>query len=243
MSVDPGLFERIKKGDSEAREQVFNANTGLVWSCIRRYSGLMEKEDLFQLGAIGLLKAIDRFEPEYGTAFSTYAVPLILGEIRRYLRDNGAVKISRRLREISFAARRLSSKRKAETGKQPSMEELAGELEVDLDLLCQALEATQPVMYFEDAPHLSESAASVSLDIGSFDQESYAESLDVREAIDTLDTNMKAIIEGRFFRGQTQQEIAKKLHVSQAHVSRLEKKALLILRQILQGSTNDSIFE
>lgn len=235
MSIDPGLFERIRKGDPEAREQVFNANTGLVWSCIRRYSGLMEKEDLFQLGAIGLLKAIDRFDPKYGTAFSTYAVPLILGEIRRYLRDNGAVKISRRLREISFAAKRLSSRRKAETGKEPSMEELAAELEVDLDMLCQALEATQPVLYFEDAPHVSESAASISLDTGLFDQESYAESLDIREAIDKLDKNMKTVIEGRFFRGLTQQEIARELSVSQAHVSRLEKKALLFLRQILQG--------
>ena len=114
---------------------------------------------MFQLGAIGLLKAIDRFDPSYGVAFSTYAVPLILGEIRRYLRDNGAVKVSRRLREISLAARRLSSMRNAETGKELSVEELAQELGIDIDTLCQALDATQPVLYFDDLPHASESAA------------------------------------------------------------------------------------
>ncbi len=234
MSVDMGVFERAKKGDPEAREQAFEANTGLIWSCVRRYAGLLEKEDLFQIGAIGLIKAIDRFDPEYGTAFSTYAIPLILGEIRRYLRDNGAVKVSRRLREVSIAVRRLSSKKKAQTGKEPTMEELAQELEIDVDLLCQALEATQPVLYFEDVPHISQSAAGEPQSTGASGQHSFVESFDLRDAVSGLDEAMKSVIEGRFFHGKTQHEIAGELNLSQAHISRLEKRALLLLRQILQ---------
>ncbi|MGI6162412.1 MAG: sigma-70 family RNA polymerase sigma factor [Bacillota bacterium] len=237
MSIDAGMFERIKKGDTSARERFFDANTGLIWSCIRRYSGLLDKDDLFQLGAIGLLKAIDRFDPSYGVAFSTYAVPLILGEIRRYLRDNGAVKVSRRLREISLAARRLSSMRKAETGKELSVEELAQELGIDIDTLCQALDATQPVLYFDDLPHASESAAT---EVRTFDPETHSDSFDVKEAVSRLDDDMRAIIEGRFFQGKTQYEVSRELGISQAHVSRLEKRALILLRQTLQGKDDVS---
>ncbi|HHY16784.1 MAG TPA: sigma-70 family RNA polymerase sigma factor [Firmicutes bacterium] len=232
MFVDACLFKKIKKGDALARDQFFNANTGLIWSCVRKYSGLLEKDDLFQLGAIGLLKAIDRFDPAYGVAFSTYAVPLILGEIRRYLRDQGDVKVSRRLREISLTARRLSSRKQAETGKEPSIEELAGALGIDIDSLCQALDATQPVLYFDDLPPSSESAAT---EMQPYDLETQADSLDVKEAVSRLGDCLRPIIEGRFFQGKTQYEISRDLGVSQAQVSRLEKKALLLLRQILQG--------
>jgi RNA polymerase sporulation-specific sigma factor len=235
MTVDVDLFERAKKGDPEARERVFRANTGLVGACIRRYAGLIEKEDLFQIGAIGLLKAIDRFDPKYGAAFSTYAVPLILGEIRRYLRDDGAVKVSRRLRELSLAAKRLSSMKKAHTGKEPSMEELARELEVEVDLLCQALESTQQVLYLEDL------SATTHREAGSPQEtrapvrpQSFLDSVDLRDAVSGLDDTMRAIIEGRFFHGKTQHEIARELNLSQAHVSRLEKRALLLLRQALE---------
>ncbi len=242
--MDMDLFERARKGDPEARERVFKANTGLIGACIRRYAGLIDKEDLFQIGAIGLLKAIDRFDPKYGTAFSTYAVPLILGEIRRYLRDDGAVKVSRRLRELALAARRMSSAREADTGKAPSMEELARELGVEVDLLCRALEATRQVLYLEDQRAGGGAEASLTGVVGSARDAwpawytgggQFLESLDLRDAVSGLDSPLRDIIEGRFFQGKTQQEIAKELRLSQAQVSRLEKRALLLLRQALLG--------
>lgn len=234
MTVDVALFERAKKGDPEARERVFEANTGLVRACIRRYAGLLEQEDLFQIGAMGLLKAIDRFDPAYGTAFSTYAVPLILGEIRRYLRDQGALKVSRRLRELAMAAKRMSSLMKAQTGREPSMEELARALQVEVDLLCQALEATQQVVYLEDLLATPHKEVSARRDTGIPGREEFFQSIDLQDAVAGLDEPMRTIIESRFFHGKTQQEIARELKLSQAHVSRLEKRALLLLREALQ---------
>ena len=234
MTIDMDLFERARKGDPEAREQVFRSNTGLVGACIRRYAGLIEKEDLFQIGAIGLLKAIDRFDPKFGTAFSTYAVPLILGEIRRYLRDDGAVKVSRRLRELSLAARRLSSRKKAETGKEPSMEELARELEVEVDLLCQALEATQQLAYLEDTPVATQAeSAPVGVARAASGQQ-FLESVDLRDAVSGLDDTMRAIIEARFFQGKP----SMKSQASQTSPRLMFpgwKKSFTPLRQALQA--------
>ncbi len=232
MFVSLEVLKKAKEGNPKAKAQVFKANVGLIWSCVKRYIGLLEREDLFQIGSIGLIKAIDRFDADYGTVFSTYAVPLILGEIRRYLRDNGAIKVSRRLKEISLAARRFSAKMKVQTGKEPSVKELAERLEIDVDLLCRALEATQPMLYFEDLSY-TPNAVSNSLHIRSSSKQTFTESLDLKDAVSTLDETLKFIVIGRFFHGKTQREIANELNFSQAHISRLEKKALLILRQVL----------
>ena len=236
MSLD-STFRKIRAGDSSARDLFFQENTGLIWACIRRYSGLLEKDDLFQLGAIGLLKAIDRFDPQFGVMFSTYAVPLIMGEIRRYLRDDGTIKVSRRLKEVALTARRLSAKRKSETGKEPPLSEVAVELDVDLDFLCQSLDATQPVLYFHDLPGATNQTA-----LGTeFDLEIHSEHFALKQAIAALEGHMKAIIQGRFFQGKTQHEMSAELGISQAHVSRLEKRALALLRQDLYDENDGSV--
>lgn len=234
MCLESDLFGRVKKGDLAAKARLFQDNTGLIWACIKRYAGLLEKEDLFQLGAIGLLKAIDRFDPHLGTAFSTYAVPLILGEIRGYLRDDGPIKIARRLKEVSMAAKDLSLRKKQATGREPTVEEVARGLEVDVDLLCRAMEASQTVLYFEEFPHGFEEGAIFSKDASGSDVEALVDEIDIKDAIAKLNRVMQIIIFGRFFLGKTQQEIAGELRLSQAHVSRLEKKALLFLRRILR---------
>ncbi len=227
--LDHALFLRAQSGDSVARDEIFSANTGLVWACIRKYVGLMEKEDLFQLGSIGLLKAIDRFDPSYGVVFSTFAVPHILGEVRRHLRDNALVKVDRRLREISYQARKVRQEMTAKSGREPTASEIAEALEVPVDVLLEALEAASSVLYLEDVPGYGDRSA--------LDQDSPAdeESVDLRAAVDRLEPEMRKIVEGRFFLARTQSEIARDLGISQAHVSRLEKKALLCLREYYRG--------
>jgi len=232
MSLGKKIFEKIKKGDQRAREQFFNANTGLIWACVKRYSGLLDQEDLYQLGAIGLLKAVDRFDPSYGVSFSTYAVPLILGEIRRYLRDSSSIRVSRRLKEIALMAKKVSEKIKTLTGREPSVKEIAEEIGVEVDTLCEALDATSPVLYLEDLA-VQQDRTGLHAPMG--DEERSLEIFDLKEALSRLDENMRLIIEGRFYLGKTQHELSSELGISQAHVSRLEKKALFLLKRFLQG--------
>lgn len=229
MQLTPEIFAKIKAGDIETRDQVFQANMGLIWACVKKYSGLLEKEDLFQLGAMGMLKAIQRFDPSYGVSFSTYAVPLILGEIRRYLRDTNPVKVSRKLKELYFEARKYSDMKKKETGREPPVEEIALELGVEVDLLCMAIDACSPALYLEDltclVPPLSASASDKA-------HPSF-QSIELKDALERLKPELKAVVEARFFRGKTQMEIAAEMGISQAHVCRMEKRGLLELRSIL----------
>lgn len=232
QSLDLGLFQRVKQGDPEAREAIFQANTGLIWACVRKYTGLTEKDDLFQLGAIGLLKAVDRFDPSYGVLFSTFAVPHILGEIRRYLRDNTPLKVERRLKDIAHLARQVVDRKRSETGHDPTAAEVAQQLGVSTDVLVQALEATSPLAYLDEIPphegrpdRSRESAAEGDL----------PDSVEISDAIERLDGQLRAVVEGRFFRGKTQAEIGKELGISQAHVCRLERAALAKLRVYLSA--------
>ena len=232
QAVDPGLFARARQGDKEAREALFQANTGLIWACLRKYTGLLEKEDLYQLGAIGLLKALDRFDPSYGVMFSTYAVPLILGEIRRHLRDNTPIKVERRLKEIAYRAGRIIDERRARTGVEPTAMEVAGELGVSVDTLMEALEATSPPGYLEDLAPNGERGLRTE---GPGVKEDHIDSIELKDALTRLDRETRHIIEGRFFAGKTQAELACELGVSQAHVCRLEKAALRKLRVYLSA--------
>ncbi|MGI6663531.1 MAG: sigma-70 family RNA polymerase sigma factor [Bacillota bacterium] len=232
QAVDKGLFKRARQGDKEARELLFQANTGLIWACLRKYTGLLEKDDLYQLGAIGLLKALDRFDPSYGVMFSTYAVPLILGEIRRHLRDNTPVKVERRLKEIAYRAGRVIEERRAQTGVEPPAAEVAGELGVSVDTLMEAMEATSPPGYIEDLSHSGDRG----LRTGSAGfKEDHLDALELKDALGRLDSETRHIIEGRFFHGKTQAELARELRLSQAHVCRLEKAALRKLRVYLSA--------
>jgi RNA polymerase sporulation-specific sigma factor len=226
--LDQALFERARGGDRAAREEIFTANTGLIWAFAKKYGGLLEKEDLFQLGAIGLLKAIDRFDLSYGVVFSTFAVPHILGEIRRHLRDNALVKVDRRLRELAFLAARTRREAVAKTGEEPALSEIAEDLGVPVDVLCEAMEAVSSVLYLEDIPGYGEAPAAAVEHAARG-----AETLDLKQALEGLESDARTVVEGRFFLGKTQTEIARELGISQAHVSRLEKKALLSLRASL----------
>ncbi len=230
MPLDSSVFHRVRGGDQSAREEAFNANTGLVWAAVKRFTGLLEKEDLYQLGAIGLLKAIDRFDPSYGAQFSTFAFPHIMGEIRRFLRDNTPVKVERRLKEVAALAKRFRTAYRAKHGAEPSVEEVARALELDVDTVVAALDATQSITYLEDVPAYREEAASSTEDASHV----LAESMDLRNALDSLDPKERTILESRFFHEKTQSEISKEVGISQAHVSRLEKKALAVLKSYLQ---------
>lgn len=222
------LFARAREGDREARDAIFESNTGLIWACVRKYAGVLEKDDLFQMGSIGLIKAIDRFDPAYGVAFSTFAVPHILGEVRRHLRDNALVKVDRRLREIAFRASRIREKLAGESGAEPPLSEVAKALGVPADTVLEALEAASSVVYLEDIPlHGEERADSA--------RSREDDSIDLREALRRLEPDLRAVVEGRFFHGKTQSEVSRELGVSQAHVSRLEKKAILAMREYYRG--------
>ena len=227
--LDQLLFLRAQSGDKRARDEIFASNTGLIWACIRKYAGLLEKDDLFQLGSIGLLKAIDRFDPTYGVVFSTFAVPHILGEVRRYLRDNALVKVDRRLREIAFQAGKIRQQMTAKSGAEPPLTDIARALGVPPDTVLEAMEAASSVLYLEDIPGYVEKEASG-------DQSAAREdSVDLQEALERLGPDMQAIVRGRFLLGRTQSEISRELGISQAHVSRLEKKALMNLREYYRG--------
>jgi len=226
--LDDGILARARKGDRAARDEMFEANTGLVWACVRKYVGVLEKDDLFQMGSIGLLKAIDRFDPSYGVAFSTFAVPHILGEVRRHLRDNALVKVDRRLREIAFKADRIRQRLTTEQGLEPPLSEVARELDVPADTVLEAMEAAASVLYLEDIPAYGDSNPHSQ-------RPAEEESVDLKEAMERLDPEMRAIVEGRFFRGRTQTEVSHELGISQAHVSRLEKKAILAMREYYRG--------
>ncbi len=230
MPVDNSLYRMARRGVKDAREEAFQENTGLIWSCAKRFLGLLEKDDLYQLGSIGLIKAIDGFDPDYGVAFSTYAVPHILGEMRRYLRDNTPVKISRSYKELAMQSRRAAADIKAKTGQEATVDQLSQAMGVEPDRLLEALDATSPPVYFEDLPPWSkETAANVS---HSNDQST--QSLDIQEALSQLNPQERTVVQGRFFHGKTQVELAQELGVSQAQVSRMEKRALLYLRGFLE---------
>ncbi len=238
MPLDRALFDRVKNGDLSARDEAFNANTGLIWASVKRFTGLLEKDDLFQLGAMGLLKAIDRFDPSYGVEFSTFAFPHILGEVRRYLRDNTPLKVERRLKEIAFSARKASASMKARSGVDPPATEIASLLGVSVDLILSALDATRAPAYLEDLPSWDD----VRTTPAEREPDRIAESLDLRSAIEGLDPMERAVIEIRFFGGRSQSEAALRIGVSQAQVSRLEKRALLELGRSLGGRHGVSLF-
>ncbi len=234
-SIDPEIFARAQGGDEEARSRIFEQNTGLIWSCVRKYAGLLEKDDLFQMGSIGLLNAIDRFDPSYGVAFSTFAVPHILGEVRRHLRDNALVKVDRRLREIGFRAEKVRREMAAKSGSEPPVSAVAEALGLPVDAVLEALEAASSVVYLEDIPGYSEGRVQ-GRDEGGVGRETDEDFFDLREAIMRLEPEMRAIVNGRFFLGKTQTEVSLELGISQAHVSRLEKKALINMREYYRGT-------
>ena len=224
------LMNRIKQGDTDAREEFVQGNLRLVLSVIQRFASRGEyMDDLFQVGCIGLIKAIDNFDVSQNVQFSTYAVPMIIGEIRRYLRDNNSVRVSRSLRDTAYKALTAKERLTSEKGKEPTIEEIAKELEMKKEDVVYALDAIQePVSLFEPVYNDGEDALYVmdQLKDDKNSDGSWIEEIALKQAMTKLSDREKHILNMRFFEGKTQMKVADEIGISQAQVSRLEKTAL-----------------
>ncbi|MCI5579680.1 MAG: RNA polymerase sporulation sigma factor SigG [Oscillospiraceae bacterium] len=223
------LLKRVKEGNMDARDELISGNLRLVLSVIQRFMGRGERaDDLFQVGCIGLIKAIDNFDISQNVRFSTYAVPMIMGELRRYLRDNAPVRVSRSMRDLAYRAMQSREKLTAEKGCEPKVEDIAKDLGVPRQEVVVALEAvSEPISLYE--PVFSESGDTIYVldQLGDHnDDMNWLNELSLKEAIAELGKREKRILDLRFFRGKTQVEVAKEIGISQAQVSRLEKGAL-----------------
>ncbi len=223
------LLKRIKSGDMEARDELIRGNLRLVLSVIQRFMGRGERaDDLFQVGCIGLIKAIDNFDISQNVRFSTYAVPMITGELRRYLRDNAPVRVSRSMRDLAYRAMQSRERLTAEKGCDPKIEDIAKDIGVSRQEIVVALEAiSEPISLYE--PVFSESGDTIYVldQLGDHnDDMNWLNEISFKEAIAGLGKREKRILDLRFFRGKTQVEVAKEIGISQAQVSRLEKGAL-----------------
>ena len=231
MSRPEELIRRAQAGDQAAAEQLVNENTGLIWSVARRFLGRgTESEDLYQLGCLGFLKAVEGFDLDYGTQFSTYAVPKIAGEIRRFLRDDGAIKVSRSLKERSTAVRLMRSRLASALGREPTIGELAEQLGLTAEEIALAENATQEVESIHRACG-EEGFTLESILTDTESEERMLEKIALRQAISELPEREKSVIALRYFHGLTQDRVAKVLGVSQVQVSRIEKKAIGMLRE------------
>jgi len=231
------LFERMHAGDKSAREEFIQGNLRLVLSVIQRFNNRGEHiDDLFQVGCIGLIKAIDNFDINQNVKFSTYAVPMIIGEIRRYLRDNNAIRVSRSLRDIAYKALQVRDQLINKNSKEPTISEIAEALNMPREEVVFALDAIQdPISLFEPIYHDGGDAIYV-MDQVSDDKnhdENWLEGIALREAMRKLNDREKLILTLRFFEGRTQMEVAEEIGISQAQVSRLEKTALGHMRRYI----------
>lgn len=224
------LFEKIKNGDALARQEFIYGNLRLVLSVMQKFNNRGEcADDLFQIGCIGLIKALDNFDTSHGVKFSTYAVPMIIGEIRRYLRDNNALRVSRSLRDIAYKALAVKERLISETSKEPTNSDIAKELGVKTSEVDMALDAIMdPVSLNEPVYHDSTDAVFVMDQVKDEKNtdERWLDEISLSQAIDRLPEREKNIISMRFFHGKTQMEIADEIGISQAQVSRLEKNAI-----------------
>ena len=230
------LLEKIKNGDTEAREKFIQGNLRLVLSVVQRFSGRNESaDDLFQIGCIGLIKSIDNFDISLNVQFSTYAVPMIIGEIRRYLRDNNIVRVSRSVRDLAYKTIQVRERLTKETGKEPGIEEIAKELETTPEDIAFSLDAIQDPVSLQEHVY-NDGADSIYImdqvkDVKNTD-ELWAENITILEAMKKLSDKEKLIVNKRFFDGRTQMEVAEEIGISQAQVSRLEKSAIERIKRI-----------
>lgn len=227
------LLNIIRNGSEQerkiARDKMIKGNLRLVLSVIQRFSGRGENpDDLFQVGVIGLIKAIDHFDPDMDVRFSTYGVPMIIGEVRRYLRDNNSVRVSRSMRDIAYHAMQVKEKLTNEKNREPTIEEIAKELELPKGTVVLALEAiVEPVSLYEPLFSDGNDTVYVMDQIGDIsDDKDWLDEISMKDAIKNLNEREKKIIGLRFFKGKTQMEVASEIGISQAQVSRIEKSAL-----------------
>lgn len=233
------LFKRIKAGDTYARERYIKGNLRLVLSVIKRFSASSENaDDLFQIGCIGLMKAIDNFDTDLGVKFSTYAVPMILGEIRRYLRDNNSIRVSRSLRDTAYKAIYAKENYVKKYLKEPTIHEISEEIGIPKEEIVFAMDAIQSPISLYDPVYTEGGDTLYVMDQISDKknkEENWVESIALAESMKCLDEREKHIVELRFFEGRTQMEVAGEIGISQAQVSRLEKNALRTMRQYLKA--------
>lgn len=231
--MNPGLLERAREGDKAAKEQMIEENAGLIWSIVRRFYGRgAEPEDLYQLGCLGFLKAIDGFDMEFGTQFSTYAVPKIAGEIRRFLRDDGTIKVSRTIKEQAQAIRNTKTRLIGELGRDPAVSEVAEAMGLTVEEIAVIETAMLPADSLQ-RPTGQDGCSLEQLLPGEGIEEKIIEELSLRDAISKLEPRQRAVIDMRYFRGLTQDKTAKLLGVSQVQVSRIERKSLQLLKELL----------
>lgn len=231
------LIKKIKAGDEETKKEYIYGNLRLVLSVIQRFTGRGESpDDIFQVGCIGLIKAINNFDLSQNVKFSTYAVPMIIGEIRRHLRDYNPIRVSRSLRDTAYKALQSKERLTNSLSREPTIDEIAKDLELERGEVVMALDAIQdPVSLFEPVYHDGTDALFV-MDQVSDDKNtdnSWVESIALSEALKKLSEREKHIIDLRFFRGRTQTEVAEEIGISQAQVSRLEKSALKSMRKYM----------
>jgi len=231
------FLELVKKGDKDAREKLIYGNLRLVLSVIQRFNNRGEYvDDLFQVGCIGLMKAIDNFDLSQNVRFSTYAVPMIIGEIRRYLRDNNPIRVSRSLRDVAYKALQVRDALVSRNSKEPSISEIAEELKLPREEIVYALDAIQdPVSLFEPIYHDGGDPIYVMDQVSDEKNQdsTWLEGISIREAMEKLNEREKLILKLRFFEGKTQMEVAEEIGISQAQVSRLEKAALKHMRRFM----------
>lgn len=232
------LFVKIKQGDSKAREEFIQGNLRLVLSVIQRFCGRGENvDDLFQVGCVGLIKAIDNFDTTLNVQFSTYAVPMIIGEIRRYLRDNNMVRVSRSVRDLAYKVIQYREKAIKENQKEPTIDEIAKALEVQKEDVAFSLDAIQSPVSLQEPVYNDGSDSIYIMDQISDTkntEDGWADNLTISEAMKRLSEREKMIITKRFFDGRTQMEVAEEIGISQAQVSRLEKSAIERIRKLYQ---------
>ena len=231
------LIIKAHEGDKEARDKLVFENTGLIWSMVKRFTGRgYDVEDLFQIGCVGILKAIDKFDMSFDVKFSTYAVPMILGEIKRFIRDDGMVKVSRSLKENGWKIKTVEAELTAILGREPTIEEMAAKVELSREEIVMTMEANREVdsihrvVYENDGGevYLGDQIAD------ECNEDKLENHMVLKKLIEELNDKEKDIIGMRYFGEQTQTQVAEKLGISQVQVSRLEKKILLRLREKMQ---------
>ena len=230
------LIQKSHEGDKAAREQLVEENVGLIWCVVKRFYGRgLESEDLFQIGSIGLLKAIDKFDLSYDVKFSTYAVPMISGEIKRFLRDDGMIKVSRTLKELSYIIFQTREKLLDLLGREPTIEELAEKMQIDKEEIVEALEAGSEVESIYKPIHQKEGneiRLMDKLEEKEHREEKILDHMLLQQLLGTLEKEERTLIYMRYFQDKTQSQVGKELGISQVQVSRMEKKIMENLRKI-----------
>ncbi|MDA3128623.1 RNA polymerase sporulation sigma factor SigF [Aliibacillus thermotolerans] len=229
------LILQSHKGNREARDEIVKRNTRLVWSVVQRFMNRgYEADDLFQIGVIGLIKSIDKFDLSYDVKFSTYAVPMIIGEIQRFIRDDGTVKVSRSLKELNNKIRKRKEEKMKELGRSPTIEEIAKDMGLPVEEIVFAEEAAKSLSSLHETVYENDGDPITLMDqIADKNESEWFEGIAMKEIINQLEEREKLIVYLRYYKDQTQSEVAKRLDISQVQVSRLEKKILHKLKSQL----------